>query len=68
MTAMWADKAVAAVGALALGALLLGCASAGATSCPGETVVVTDAPGAPSSSITISCQICNPGAYVPGCQ
>jgi hypothetical protein len=42
-----------------------------ATSCVGETVVVTDSPGAPSSSVTVSCQICNPagtpGASVPGC-
>ena len=45
--------------------------TAGAASCTGATVAVTDAPGAPSSSITVSCQICNPaanpGAYVPGC-
>ena len=38
-----------------------------ATSCVGETVLVTDAPGAPSSSVTVSCQVCNPGASVPGC-
>ncbi len=41
---------------------------AGATNCDGETVVVTEAPTAPSSSVTVSCQVCNPGAYVPGCQ
>jgi hypothetical protein len=39
----------------------------GAMGCVGQTVVVTDAPGAPSSSVTVSCQICDPGAYVPGC-
>jgi hypothetical protein len=29
---------------------------------------VTEAPMSPSSSITVSCQICNPGASVLGCQ
>ena len=41
---------------------------AGAANCAGVTFVVTDAPSAPSSSVTVSCQVCNPGAYVPGCQ
>lgn len=39
----------------------------GDTSCTGQTVAVTEAPTAPSSSITASCQVCNPGASVPGC-
>jgi hypothetical protein len=40
---------------------------AGATNCLGVTVAVTEAAGAPSSSVTVSCQVCQPGAYVPGC-
>lgn len=39
----------------------------GATGCAGVTFAVTDAPSAPSSSVTVSCQVCNPGASVPGC-
>jgi hypothetical protein len=39
----------------------------GAMTCPGVTFNVTEAPAAPSSSITVSCQVCNPGASVPGC-
>ena len=39
----------------------------GGASCAGETVNVIDAPTAPSSLVTVSCQVCNPGASVPGC-
>jgi hypothetical protein len=39
----------------------------GAASCAGVTFAVTDAPGAPSSLVTVSCQVCNPGASIPGC-
>ncbi len=39
----------------------------GPANCAGQTVVVMNAPGAPSSSVTASCQVCNPGASVPGC-
>jgi hypothetical protein len=39
----------------------------GATGCAGQTVALTEAPDAPSSSVTVSCQVCNPGASVPGC-
>ena len=39
--------------------------------CAGKTVVLKEPPGAPSSSVTVSCQICKPGtnsgASVPGC-
>jgi hypothetical protein len=36
-------------------------------SCTGATVSVLEDPTAPSSSITVSCQICQPGASVAGC-
>jgi hypothetical protein len=39
----------------------------GATTCAVQTVAVTDAPGAASSLLTVSCQVCNPGASGPGC-
>ncbi len=39
----------------------------GTGTCVGSTVTVVDAPGAPSTSFTISCQICNPGVSVAGC-
>ena len=39
----------------------------GSMNCTGQTVALTEAPSAPSSSITVSCQVCQPGATVPGC-
>jgi hypothetical protein len=39
----------------------------GTGSCVGSSVQVNDAPGAPHSSFTVSCQACNPGASVAGC-
>jgi hypothetical protein len=39
----------------------------GAMNCAGQTVALVEAPGASSSSVTVSCQVCNPGASVPGC-
>jgi hypothetical protein len=39
----------------------------GGMSCAGQTVALTEPPTAPSVSVTVSCQVCNPGASVPGC-
>lgn len=39
----------------------------GSDTCAGSMVTVVDVPTEPSSSFTVSCQICNPGASVPGC-
>ncbi len=39
----------------------------GGMNCTGQTVTVTEAPSAPSASITVSCQVCQPGATIPGC-
>jgi len=41
--------------------------AAGAANCVGVTFAVTEAPSAPSSSVLISCEVCQPGASVPGC-
>jgi len=38
-----------------------------AASCAGVTFAVTDSPNAPSSLVTVSCQVCNPGVSVSGC-
>ncbi len=39
----------------------------GVASCAGTTVRLLEDPAAPSSSITVSCQVCQPGASVRGC-
>jgi len=39
----------------------------GTASCAGQTVALNESPSAPSSSVTVSCQVCSPGASVPGC-
>jgi len=41
--------------------------STGAPNCDGQTVALVESPSAPSSSVAVSCQVCNPGAAVPGC-
>jgi hypothetical protein len=35
--------------------------------CEGQTVAVAEDANAPSSSITVKCQVCQDGATVPGC-
>ncbi|HLK90049.1 MAG TPA: hypothetical protein VKZ18_09145, partial [Polyangia bacterium] len=35
--------------------------------CVGSSLVTMDAPTAPSTSVTVSCQICKPGVSVSGC-
>ena len=54
IAAVSTGKTIAVLHALVLGALALGCSSGG------------NQIGA-SSSITVRCQLCQPGASVPGC-
>jgi hypothetical protein len=39
----------------------------GTGACAGKSIAVTDAPGAPSTSITVSCSVCQSGVAAPGC-
>jgi len=41
--------------------------NAGAGSCAGQSLSVMDAPGAPSSSVTATCSVCNGAGVAPGC-
>jgi hypothetical protein len=39
----------------------------GTGGCGGQSLVIDDAPGQPSETVTATCSVCKPGTYAPGC-